>query len=178
MPLNPRQCQANPALDVPFARAGPQLLPPCRDGACPVSACRVPGDAASRVSTGDPVRSSGNFRNLIVELVKNADRGVKNFLIHLTIRSDGFGQRDGNNLVSAQRRHLPEFAAVHHVDGAQSVARGQYAVESAGRSASLDVAEYNRPRLEASPFFDLARHGRADSAQPKMPELIAPFLQN
>src|SRR5208282_2986955 len=30
---------------------------------------------------------SGNFRNLIVELVQNADGDVKNFLTHLTIRS-------------------------------------------------------------------------------------------
>src|ERR1019366_776115 len=87
---------------------------------------------------------SANFRNLIVELVENADGGVKNLLIHLTIRSDGFRQRYGNNLVPPQRRHLPEFAAVHHVDGAQSIARGQYAVVSAGRSAPLDVPEYNR----------------------------------
>src|SRR6266446_6035213 len=99
---------------------------------------------------------SGNLHTLVFELVENAGRGVENFLIHLTIRSDGLGQRDGNNLVPAQRRHLPEFATVHHVDGAQSVARGQYAVESAGRSAPLDVAEHNR----------------ADSAQASMPEFV------
>src|SRR6267378_3172595 len=115
---------------------------------------------------------SGNLHALVVDLVENAGRGVKNFLIHLTIRSDGFGQRDGNNLVPAQRRHLPEFAAVHHVDGTQSVARGQYAVESAGRSAPLDVAENNRARLEASPLFDFLRQYRADSAQAGMPEFI------
>src|SRR5208283_5006613 len=120
---------------------------------------------------------SGNFRNLIVELVQNADGDVKNFLTHLTIRSDGFRQRDGNNLVPPQRGHLPEFGAVHHVDGAQSVARGQHAVVSGGRSAALDVAEHYRARLEAGPLFDLARHGRADTAQPNMPELIAPRLQ-
>src|SRR3979490_1819849 len=117
---------------------------------------------------------SGNLHSLVVDLVENAGRGVKNFLIHLTIRSDGFRQRDGNNLVSWEARHLPKFAAVHHVDGTQSVASGQHAVESAGRSTPLDVAKHNRARLEASPFFDFLRQYRADSAQAGMPEFLPP----
>src|SRR4030081_1624838 len=100
---------------------------------------------------------SGNLHSLVVDLVENAGRGIKNLLIHLTIRSDGFRQRDGSNLVCPERRHASEFAAVHHVDGAQSVACSQHAVDGAGRSAPLDVAEYTRARLEASPFFDLLR---------------------
>src|SRR5258708_37800971 len=64
------------------------------------------GDAASRVSTGKVGHEtgksrSGNFHTLLFNLVENAGRGVENFLIHLTIRSDGLGQRDRNNLVPA-----------------------------------------------------------------------------
>ena len=46
--------------------------------------------------------SSGSFPTLIIERGKNANRGVENFLVHLAVFSDSFGQRNGHNLVSAQ----------------------------------------------------------------------------
>src|SRR5208337_3188728 len=126
---------------------------------------------------GQPHSTSGNPRNLVVQLVENADRDVENFPIHVTIRSDRFGQWDGNNFVPPQRRHLSKFAAVHHVDGAQSVARRQHAVVGGRRSATLDVSKHYGPRLEARPLFNFASYRGADSAQPDMPEFIAASLR-
>src|SRR5271154_2281274 len=126
-----------------------------------------PGQAAFSDFPG-----SGDLHTLVIELVKNSGRGVENLLIHLTVRSDGFRKGDGNNLISPEGRHAPEFAPVHHIDSAQSVARRQDPVESAGRSAPLDVAKYDRPRFEARPLFDLARHDGADSTQSSMPEFV------
>ena len=119
--------------------------------------------------------NSARLRPLEVELVENAGRGIQNLLIHLAVRSDGFGQRNGNNLVASQRRHLTEFAAMHHVDRAQSVARRQYTIESAGRSAALDVAEHHRSRFEARPLFDLAGHASRRFHPGGVAEFVALF---
>src|SRR5208282_2320158 len=71
-----------------------------------------------------------------------------------------------------------ELAAVHHVDGSQSVARSQNAVVSGWGTAALNVAEHYRPRFKASALFDLARQRQADSAQPGMPEVVAIILSS
>src|ERR1700733_14300879 len=149
----------------------------CRSGALDGLWQRRDLPRRARVPTANPVFGSGRGRNLEVELVKNAGRGVQNLLIDRAVLSNGFGERNGNNLVSAQRRHLSEFTAVHHVDGAQAVTRSQHAVVGGGRSAALNMSEDYRARLEAGTLFDLIRQRCTNSAQANVSEFVATPLR-
>ncbi len=67
---------------------------------------------------------------------------------------------------------MPPFAAMNHVDGAETVTGGEHTVEGTGRAAPLDVAEDDRARLETSPLFDFAGQDVADSSQAEVAELV------
>src|SRR5581483_11212785 len=86
---------------------------------------------------------------------------------------DGLLQRHGDDLVAAQRHHAAELAFVHHVNGADAVARGQHAVEGAGRAAALDVPQHHGAALESGAALQLPGQHNADAAQPDVAELVA-----
>ena len=60
---------------------------------------------------------------------------------------------------------MPPFAAMHHVDGAQTVAGGEHAVEGTRRAAPLDVSQDDGAGLETSPLFDFAGQDVTDASQ-------------
>ena len=54
---------------------------------------------------------------------------------------------------------------MHHVDGAQAVARRQHAIERAGRAAALDVSQHDRAGFESGALLNLAGENVGDAAQ-------------
>src|SRR6267378_8211783 len=84
----------------------------------------------------------------------------------------GLGERDAEDLVAAQRRHLAPLLLRHHVGGVDAEARPQHAVECRGRAAALDVAEHGGPGLEAGLLLDHLGDLLPDAAQADMPELV------
>src|SRR4030081_3245898 len=109
---------------------------------------------------------------LFYHRVENAGSGIEDFLVHLAIRRNRFRQRDRDDLVPAQSRHLSEFAAMDHINSAQSIARSQHAIESARRTSTLDVSQNHGPRFEASALSDLARQLQPDTAQSCVTKLV------
>src|ERR1700730_10443480 len=64
---------------------------------------------------------------------------------------------------------------MNHVDGAETIARRQDAVESCRRTSALDVPQHQRSRFEARAFLDLIGHGHPNSAEPQMAKFVALF---
>src|SRR5215475_9293555 len=109
---------------------------------------------------------------LFHQLVENTVRNLDQFRIDLAVRRDCIGQGDRCDLVAAQCSHLAPLAAVHHVDGAQPVTRGQHPVEGTGGAPALNVAQDDGPGLKARSFFDFLRQRVPDAAQLLVSELI------
>src|SRR5215471_14709711 len=65
---------------------------------------------------------------------------------------------------------------MHHVDGADAVTRGQHAIEGAGRSAALNVAEHDVAGFESGAALDFAREDLPDAAQAHVPEFVFAHL--
>src|SRR3954447_6576935 len=61
---------------------------------------------------------------------------------------------------------------MHHVDCADSVARGQNAVKGAGRASTLDVPQHDGAGFETGALLDLAGEQISYSAKPGVPELV------
>src|SRR4029077_16444716 len=61
---------------------------------------------------------------------------------------------------------------MYEIDGANSIARGQHAIEGRRRAAALYVAQDHRASLKAGAAFDLRRQRGTDATQAHVPELI------
>ncbi len=85
---------------------------------------------------------------------------------------DGIDQRNRDNVGAAERNHDAEFAFVNLVDGADSVARRQHAIEGAGRASALDVSQHDVAGFEPGAMFEFARQDLADAAQAYVTKLI------
>src|SRR6516162_7441203 len=113
---------------------------------------------------------------LVLQRLTEAEGDVNQGAVNEPVLVDGFGERNGDDVVAAQGDHASEFAAVDHVDGADAVTRGQDAIEGAGRSAALNVAEHDVAGLEASTALDFAGHDLADAAEAHMAEFVLAHL--
>src|SRR5688500_15075105 len=91
-----------------------------------------------------------------------------NLFVEALDAADGVVERDGDDLVGAQRRHLTPLPLQNHLDGLDAEARGQHAVEGRGRAAALDVAEVGVARLYPGPVLYLLREVEADAAEPAL----------
>src|SRR4029077_7995838 len=115
---------------------------------------------------------------ILDQLVENSIGHFDQFGIDFAIAGDGLSQRHGDDLVSAQGSHVSPLLAMHHVDGAQSIAGGKNAIERTGRSAALNVAEHDRAGFKAGALLNFARQQVPDPTQAFMAELIlAEILQ-
>src|SRR5439155_26758769 len=90
------------------------------------------------------------------ELVQDSVSHVDHFLIYRAVFGDCVRQRYGDNLIRSQSGHAAEVATVHHINCAQSVARGQHAIEGAVGAAALDVSENHGACCEACSMFEFA----------------------
>src|SRR5206468_6418930 len=81
-------------------------------------------------------------------------------------------QRDQLDPSAAQGRHHPPLPLVRGVDRRDAEPRGQHAVVSRRRPATLDVPEHDRASLEPRPLLDLALEAHADATQPRVAELV------
>ena len=73
-------------------------------------------------------------------------------------------QRDGDDVVAAQRRHLAELACLDEVGRLEPEARREDAVVRGRRAAALHVPEHGHARLEAGAALDLVAELLADAA--------------
>src|SRR5260370_1950136 len=71
---------------------------------------------------------------------QDAEGRVHHLLVHSPILSRRFGQWDGNDVVSAQGRHSPKLAAMHHIYRAQAIACRQNTLERSRGSTALNRA--------------------------------------
>ena len=71
-----------------------------------------------------------------------------------------------------ERGHHAPAAVVRRVDRRQTQACREHAVERGRGAAPLDVTEHGGPRLEPGPRLDLVFELDADSAQPRVAELV------
>jgi hypothetical protein len=108
---------------------------------------------------------SGRLLFLFNGLLEQSIDDLDHFVVHGTVAGDGLEQRNRNDFVGAQGGHASEFAAMHHVDGAQAIARGQNAIEGAGRAAALNVSEDDGAGFIAGTFFDFAGEDVGDAAE-------------
>src|SRR5438445_13530435 len=95
------------------------------------------------------------------ELVQDSVSHVDHFLIYRAVFGDCVRQRYGDNLIRSQSGHAAELATVHHINCAQSVARGQHAIEGAGGAAALDVSENHGACFERSGMLAFTSNGDA-----------------
>src|SRR5271166_193929 len=109
---------------------------------------------------------------LISGPLKQSIDDLNHFVVDDAVARDGFEQRNGNDLVGAQGGHASEFAAVDHVDSAKAVARGQDAVEGAGRSAALDVSKNHGASFEAGALFNFASEDIGNAAEFDVAKLV------
>jgi len=79
------------------------------------------------------------------------------------------GKRHGDDVVPAERGHLPELAGEREIGRLEAEARRQHAVAGRGAAAALDVAEHRDAGLEARPLLDLASERLADAARASAP---------
>src|ERR671935_2622428 len=115
--------------------------------AAPHSSLIIPHSSLPEEDLGDAV-------DLLVEALDLAHGGVEG---------------DADDLVAAQRDHLPPPRREHQLEGAHPEARGEHAVEGRGGAAALRVAEVGVARLDPRPALDLAREVEADAAEPPAP---------
>ena len=85
------------------------------------------------------------------------------------------GQRDADDLGTAQRHHHAERAVADRADRVHAEPGGQNPVERGRRAAALDVAEHRAARLLAGPLLDLLGQQLADTAQPDVAERVEPL---
>src|SRR5205085_4167847 len=83
-------------------------------------------------------------------------------------------ERDVDDPVALQRRHLTKPPFVRQVGRLQAEPGGEHAVARSRGAAPLDVAEHRDPSLEAGALLDLAGERVADAAlgEPNMAELV------
>src|SRR5215467_794245 len=131
---------------------------------CPPSGIFVAGV----ISPGTVLSRDGLF----LFVFEDAVGGIEHLFVDLAIGAGGFGKRNRYDPVAAQRGHLAELAMVDHVNGAEAVAGGEYAIERGGRAPALHVTKNYGTGFKAGAVLDLLRQGIADSAQAGMPELV------
>src|SRR5439155_26048144 len=88
------------------------------------------------------------------ELVQDSVSHVDHFLIYRALFGDCLRQPYGDNLICAQSGHAAKLATVHHINCAQSVARGRHGIDGAGSAAALDVSENDGACFDASAMLD------------------------
>src|SRR3954454_15504087 len=74
------------------------------------------------------------------------------------------GEWEGDDVIAAQRGHLPELAVEREVCRLEPEASGQHAISRRGGAAALHVAEHRDARLETGALLDLASERIADAA--------------
>src|SRR4051812_10500512 len=82
------------------------------------------------------------------------------------------GERNADDLVPAERGHLPPLVLRDHVGGVDAEAGAEHAVEGCRRAAALDVAEDGGAGLVAGPLLDHLGDLLPDAAQADVAELI------
>src|ERR1043165_5923452 len=93
---------------------------------------------------------------------------VINLFVEALDLAHGVVEGNADDLVAAQRDHLPPLFGEHHLEGAHAEARGEHAVEGRGRAAALRVAEVGVARVNPRAPLDLQREVEADAAEPTL----------
>ncbi len=108
----------------------------------------------------------------VVRFFLQACRNRNQFLIDRPVHGDGVGQGNRDDFVAAQRHHLAELSLVHHVDGADSIARPENAVECRRRAAALRMAQHHGAGFKFGALLDLLRKHLSNAAQALVAEFI------
>src|ERR1043165_7026391 len=93
---------------------------------------------------------------------------VINLFVEELDLAHGVVEGDADDLVAAQRDHLPPLFRAHHLEGAHPEARGEHAVEGLGRAAALRVAGVGGARVNRRAQLKPKREVEAEAAEPTL----------
>src|SRR5579862_9726115 len=154
----------------PSSATGP---PGARATSAPASA-KTPSRAATAPISSSPATSAKAGHACEKALAKERLRDGVPLGRHRLQLSSRLLERHRDDVVTAQRGHLPELPGLRELGRFQPVARREHAVARRRRAAALNVAQDRDPRLEAGPLLDLAAEQLADAAlgQRRVTELV------